>query len=1403
MIIHNAAITGSLTLNGIDISDITGSEASVDALNSFSSSILSYTASNDAKLTALNAQTASLLAYTSSNDARVAALNTFSSSMLSYTSSNDANILSLFANVSSLSAGSASAAVRINALNTFSASMLLHTASMLSYTASNTTNILSLNAAVAGLNSYTSSNTSNISSLNSYTSSANTRFAGIEASTASLNTFTSSINSRVTTIESKYATTGSNTFTGQQYISNTANANGFANTTGSFYTDGGARITKDMYVSGTAYFNNITVFGTQSVSYISSSQLNIGTNLITVNTDTPTIRFGGLAVYDSGSTGLTGSILWDSQNNHWVYSNPSGSSYSGGMFISGPRSAALGSEQGTTNNALMKGQGGDHITSSAVFEVSGSVGIGTSSPGYTLDVQGTGYFNGGLTLGASSGFPSVGLLNRSSDTNLYMVSATSGFILLDNSQNTMYQATPTAHNWNISNSFKMTLNSSGNLGIGTSTPTRLLEVYGASLSSDTPTLRISSADSSGTRKFGIEFYSRTGADVRGKIMADNGGRLYIDDNGGGGVILQTNGGTGGVGVGTTSPYQNLQVYQTGTSGNNYVEGTIQVGGTSSTLGAALSYAAQNSGYVNLVNLNTSGGANARISLGFGAISSGLPASTVMTLNQSGDVGIGTASPNNYSGYTTLTLNGSSGSEIDFEQSGTLTGDIFVNTGGLFVRSVTAVPLIFSTSATERMRITSGGNVGIGTTNPYTRLRVDGDISAEYSSTIYLDYAVSPNSYKKGFSGVNQSTNSARGLHIFNYDADSNDGINFWLGTNAARVHAAIITNAGNVGIGVTEPRAQLSIKNQIDNGSNPVSSYSATSGAQGQNFFNGYYALNSGGSGTFPRYFDMVSVGSPDGTNGGSNIRFFTNPIATSSPAVERMRINSAGNVQLSFNPGGGQLFFQDVTNGATMFYIIPATYVGSAPYNVNRLLAANSSHIGFETGGSERMRITSGGNFDYGGFSVQSSNNSVYRQAFWGAMSIMWRNAEDSYINSNHTYSSSNTNVASYTSGNGIGRLGIYGGFLEWGSYDGSVSAGTAYTLSSKFIITKAGNVGIGTTSPNFKTHISTGDTTSITQPTAGTYGLYIQQNTSGNVGGLYIQDGASNNGNAIFVGDNNGVARFVANTDGNIGICTSSPTQKLEVVGGEIKAGRVDSSNEGGQVSFGRASDNATGWYIDAYGSTSSPSLRFVNVSDSLVVMSITGSAIGIGTTSPASPLSVWGAGGMGVYSSNSYASTISLNFNNGTNIGHLLADQNAYYIRTLTSYPIYVQPNSANGVYISVGATSWTSNSDERLKTITGNIENAIDDLMTLRTIKHTWKSDDTNKEHLALIAQDVEKIFPQIIDKSKLPTKEEKEKDETEYLGVRYVELIPVLVKAIQELKQQNDELKAEIDILKNK
>jgi hypothetical protein len=276
------------------------------------------------------------------------------------------------ANTSLLNGSGSGEFVPTGSFNTFSSSILTYTGSVDSRlgsleitSGSNITRLSSIESTTGSLNTASGSAITRLNALEVTSGSNITRLSALETASGSAIT-------RLNSIESKtgsYATTGSNTFDGGQYLSSSFNPTGFS-TTASLYTDGGLRVTRDAYISGTLYLNNVTVFGTQSVAYISSSQLNIGTNLITVNTDTPSIRFGGLAVYDSGSTGLTGSLLWDSQNNHWVYSNPSGSSYSGGMFISGPRTSTLGSETGTTSCMLLAGQGGDHLTSSMIYHSS-------------------------------------------------------------------------------------------------------------------------------------------------------------------------------------------------------------------------------------------------------------------------------------------------------------------------------------------------------------------------------------------------------------------------------------------------------------------------------------------------------------------------------------------------------------------------------------------------------------------------------------------------------------------------------------------------------------------------------------------------------------------------------------------------------------------------------------------------------------------------------------------------------------------------------------------------------------------------------------------------------------------------------------------------------------------------
>jgi hypothetical protein len=159
-----------------------------------------------------------------------------------------------------------------------------------------------------------------------------------------------------------FATTGSNTFQANQTIS------------------GSLTITQ-----------NLNVLGSSSISFVSQSTLNIGTNLITVNVQNPSVRFGGFAVIDSGSSPQrSGSLLFDSTNDQWIFihENTVGGVTSSVLVMGPPTFNNVGNETLLTQNRVLKGAGLEHITDSQITDNGTNVGIGTSSPGAKLHVQG-------------------------------------------------------------------------------------------------------------------------------------------------------------------------------------------------------------------------------------------------------------------------------------------------------------------------------------------------------------------------------------------------------------------------------------------------------------------------------------------------------------------------------------------------------------------------------------------------------------------------------------------------------------------------------------------------------------------------------------------------------------------------------------------------------------------------------------------------------------------------------------------------------------------------------------------------------------------------------------------------------------------------------------------------------
>jgi hypothetical protein len=130
--------------------------------------------------------------------------------------------------------------------------------------------------------------------------------------------------------------------------------------------------------------NDFTVLGSASIQYVTSSQLNINDNIITVNTYSPAFQFGGLAVIDSGSgTPLqSGSMLFNSEQNEWIYVHkmPAGSAITSSLVIMGPQTYdAVGSEIHPTTNRIMKSINDEHIGDSNITDTGTLVSINSNT----------------------------------------------------------------------------------------------------------------------------------------------------------------------------------------------------------------------------------------------------------------------------------------------------------------------------------------------------------------------------------------------------------------------------------------------------------------------------------------------------------------------------------------------------------------------------------------------------------------------------------------------------------------------------------------------------------------------------------------------------------------------------------------------------------------------------------------------------------------------------------------------------------------------------------------------------------------------------------------------------------------------------------------------------------------
>ena len=361
------------------------------------------------------------------------------------------------------------------------------------------------------------------------------------------------------------------------------------------------------------------------------------------------------------------------------------------------------------------------------------------------------------------------------------------------------------------------------------------------------------------------------------------------------------------------------------------------------------------------------------------------------------------------------------------------------------------------------------------------------------------------------------------------------------------------------------------------------------------------------------------------------------------------------------------------------------------------------------------------------------------------------------------------------------------------------------------------------------------------------GAYGIYGNSNASvAIIGSTLTGFGISGQATSGVGGKFTSASGYALITDqGNVGIGTLTPTSKLDV-SGQVKinsaigpvlsmvgpgATSSTSSTTNPVVRMGITNDSNYGWVrfenstgarhfsqrYDLVSTTASiNSYALYYGTDQLFTVRGSGS-FGLNVSNPLdllhlSPISATGDVFARISSTTGFTG-LRLDNNTGdyqlfsNEFGGLFLDYSTdnYATRTgiLTFAPnasnFEMRPAITNNVFLGTSAFRWkeiwsqnalNTSSDRRLKKNINEIKYGLDEVMKLQAVTYNWKDTDDKKLQLGFIAQDVEKIVPEIVTKSGISDEEferleKKGEKVTDTYGMQYTGLIPVLVKAIQE------------------
>jgi hypothetical protein len=449
---------------------------------------------------------------------------------------------------------------------------------------------------------------------------------------------------------------------------------------------------------------------------------------------------------------------------------------------------------------------------------------------------------------------------------------------------------------------------------------------------------------------------------------------------------------------------------------------------------------------------------------------------------------------------------------------------------------------------------------------------------------------------------------------------------------------------------------------------------------------------------------------------------------------------------------------------------------------------------IAFAEGGAEAMRIDSSANVGIGTTSPGVSGLEISRATGsasptpaevristsssasdwsttlpWGRMSFYSADTSDS----GPKIQASIDTIAEATSG-GLSSISFKTATITTG------------TLTERMRIDSSGNVGIGTSSPGAKLHVNVGTNQNIRLSSGGTDDARIA--CLNDAASATVQ--LSMQGSPLLFRTAGGAEAMRIDSSGAVGIGVTpsawgSTWKALQISSWAALGAETSSSGECTLLQNAYASGTSTFKYISSFAAT-----RYtLENSEHKWFTAPSGTA---GNTITWTERARITSGGIFLV-----GKTVNDEVTAGTRIGD--SGTTCSSSGTTNFWVAYSTTANAYRFYISQAGTVFATNttisaiSDQRYKENIRDLDVGLDAVMQLRPRKFDWKEGkgQNTKNARGFIAQEFEQVFPDLVDEWKDPAPE----GEEPYKSVRQ-DLIPVLVKAIQELKAELDTVKAQ-------